>query len=308
VLAVLLALISAVGYGGSDFAAGLATRRASVFRVTLISELVSVAVVGLALAVIGANPPDLRAVLWGCAAGLGGVCGALALYVGFRHAAFSVAGPLSAVGAAGFSVLAGLLLGERPTALALTGIVLALPAIVAVSASAGKGPGEHPEEGAPTAPTPFAAVPAGPAGTARRRLPAGVSYGLVAGACFALLFIGLNRAGSGSGLWPVFCGQVTALAAVGAAAAFTGDLRLPEGGGGWLAVVAGLTGAPGTILYFLATHRGLLAIAAVISSLYPAVTIMLARVVLGERLTAIRLAGLALAAASVALIAVGGAG
>ena len=69
-------------------------------------------------------------------AGLGGTTGALALYLGFRQAAFSVAGPISAVGAAGFSVLAGLLLGERPTALALTGIVLALPAIVGVSASA----------------------------------------------------------------------------------------------------------------------------------------------------------------------------
>src|ERR1700733_13696530 len=147
VVAVLLALISAVTYGCSDFAAGLATRRASVLRVTLISEAASVAVVGLALAVIGAHPPDLRAVVWGCVAGLGGVCGALALYVGFRHAAFSVVGPLSAVGAAGFSVLAGLLLGERPTVLALTGIVLALPAIVGVSASVGTGGGEHPGGG-----------------------------------------------------------------------------------------------------------------------------------------------------------------
>jgi drug/metabolite transporter (DMT)-like permease len=75
-----------------------------------------------------------------------------------------------------------------------------------------------------------------------------------------------------------------------------------------LAAAAGLIGAPATILYVVATHRGLLAIAAVISSLYPAVTIMLARVLLGERLTAVRLAGLALAAAAVTLIAVGGTG
>jgi drug/metabolite transporter (DMT)-like permease len=61
VVAVLLALISAVSYGGSDFAAGLATRRASVLRVTLISEAATVAVVGLALAVTGAHPPDLAA-------------------------------------------------------------------------------------------------------------------------------------------------------------------------------------------------------------------------------------------------------
>jgi drug/metabolite transporter (DMT)-like permease len=308
VVAVLLALISAVSYGCSDFAAGLATRRASVLRVTLISEAATVAVVGLALAVTGAHPPDLRAVVWGCVAGLGGVCGALALYVGFRHAAFSVAGPLSAVGAAGFSVLAGLLLGERPTVLALTGIVLALPAIVGVSASAGAGGGEHPGGGVVAASAAPDAAPGSLGGWVRRLLPAGVSYGLVAGACFALLFIGLNQAGSGSGLWPVLFGQAAALVAVACAAAFTGDLRLPEERGGWLAAAAGLTGGPGTILFFLATHRGLLAVAAVITSLYPAVTILLARVVLGERLTAIRLAGLTLAAASVALIAASGAG
>jgi len=182
------------------------------------------------------------------------VSGALALYLGFRHAAFSVAGPLSAVAAAGFSVLAGLLLGERPTALALTGIALALPAIVGVSMSA-----RVPDSGQASAE--FAASGRS-AGAALSRAPTGVGYGLVAGVCFALLFIGLNRAGSGSGLWPVFFGQVAALTAVGCLAAFTGDLRLPEGRGGWLAAVAGVTGGPGTILYFLATHHGLLAVAA----------------------------------------------
>jgi drug/metabolite transporter (DMT)-like permease len=282
VLAVLLALAAAAGYGGSDFAAGLAARRASVIRVTLMSEAVSVAVVGLALALTGAHPPGLHAVAWGAAAGLAGVTGALALYVGFRHAAFSVAGPLSAVGAAGFSVLAGLALGERPTAAALTGIVLALPAIAGVSASA------RPASGG--------------------RAPLGVVYGLVAGACFAVLFIGLDEAGSGSGLWPVFCGQSAALIAVACVAAITREFRLPEARGGWLAGLTGITGAPATICYFVATHHGLLAVTAVIASLYPAVTILLARVLLGERLTAFRLAGLLLAAASVSLIAAGGAG
>ena len=300
-LAILLSLVSAAGYGSSDFAAGLATRRASVLRVTLLAEGVSVAVVGVALALTGAGPPSPQAVAWGSAAGLAGVAGALALYLGFRHAAFSVAATLSAVGSAGFSVLAGLLLGERPTVLALIGISLALPAIAGVSASAGVPEGE--EAGGASSPS-----PGEPAITGRRWVPAGVSYGLVAGACFALLFIGLNQAGSGSGLWPVFCSQVAAVLAVGCVAAFTGDLRPPEARGGRPAAVAGLTGGPATIFYFVATHHGLLAVTAVITSLYPAVTIMLARVVLGERLTAIRLAGLSLAAASVALIAAGGAG
>jgi drug/metabolite transporter (DMT)-like permease len=297
-----LALGAALGYGGSDFAAGLATRRASVIRVTLLSAVVNVAVVGVALAVIGADPPSPRAVIWGVVAGLAGELGALVLYLGFRHAAFSVAGPLSAVASAAFSVLAGLLLGERPSAADLTGIALALPAIVGVSVSVSP----------PAGPSQVSPADLGhPVGEAKRpavtRIPAGVIYGILAGAGFGLLFIGLNQAGSASGLWPVFCGQAAALAIMVVIATATKDLRLPGRRSAWLAALTGVTGAPATILYFLATHRGLLAIAAVITSLYPAITIVLARVLLGERLTMIRLAGLCLAAASVALIAVGGA-
>jgi drug/metabolite transporter (DMT)-like permease len=211
------------------------------------------------------------------------------LYLGFRYAAFSVAAPISAVGTAGFSVLAGLLWGERPSTVALIGIGLALPAIVSVSASAA---GAEQEEGH------------GHGG----RPAAGVVAGLIAGACFALLLIGLNRAGSGGGLWPVATAEVAELAVAVAAAALTRNLRLPGGRPGWLAVITGVAGAAGTILYFFATHDGLLAVTAVLTSLYPASTIVLARVVLGERLTRLRLTGLVLAGGCVALIAAGGAG
>jgi drug/metabolite transporter (DMT)-like permease len=147
VLAVVLALASAVGYGGSDFAAGIASRAASVIQVTLLASAAATVAVAVALPLAASQPPTATALGWGAAAGLGGVGGAFALYLGFRHAAFSVAGPLSAVGAAGFSVLAGLLLGERPSGLALTGIILALPAIVGVSASAGGTAAISPAEG-----------------------------------------------------------------------------------------------------------------------------------------------------------------
>jgi drug/metabolite transporter (DMT)-like permease len=251
VLAVVLALTAAIGYGGSDFAAGLASRSAPVIQITLLASVIGGVIVAAALPFAASPGPNAAALAWGFVAGLGGTLGAFALYLGFRNAAFSVTAPLSAVASAGFSVLAGLLYGERPTALALTGIVLALPAIVGVSASAGGADGE-------------AGPPAG-------RQAAGVVYGLVAGAFFALLFIGLDRAGSGSGMWPV-------------------------------------AAAAGTILFFFASHRGFLAVTAVLTSLYPAVTIVLARTVLGERLTALRLAGLGLAGVCVSLIAVGGAG
>ena len=298
-LAIVLALASAIGYGASDFAAGLASRRAGVIQVTLLASAVSALAVTAALPFAAPHRPAAASLAWGAAAGLGGTTGALALYLGFRQAAFSVAGPISAVGAAGFSVLAGLLLGERPTTLALIGIVLALPAIVGTAASAAGG----------TVASAASAEPASAASSATAGRPiAGAALGLVAGACFALLFIGLNRAGSGSGLWPVAATQVTELIAALAVAVATRNVRLPAARARLLAVLTGAAGAAGTILFFFASHEGFLAVTAVLTSLYPAVTIVLARTVLGERLTRLRLAGLTLAAACVALIAVGGAG
>jgi drug/metabolite transporter (DMT)-like permease len=288
-LAIILALASAIGYGGSDFAAGLASRTASVIQVTLLACLTATVAVLVALPFAADHRPSGAALAWGAAAGAGGTLGGIALYLGFRYAAFSVAAPISAVGTAGFSVLAGLLWGERPSTLALIGIILALPAIVSVSASAA---GAEQEEGQ------------GHGG----RPAAGVAAGLIAGAGFALLLIGLNRAGSGGGLWPAAAAEVAELAVAIAAAAVTRNLRLPGGRPGWLAVITGVAGAAGTLFYFFATHDGLLAVTAVLTSLYPASTIVLARVVLGERLTRLRLTGLVLAGGCVALIAAGGAG
>jgi len=290
-IAIVLALAAALGYGCSDFAAGLAARSAGIIQVTLVASVVSLLPVAVALPFAAAHPPSATALAWGAGGGLAGTAGALALYLGYRQAAFSVAGPLSAVGAAGFSVLAGLLFGERPSTLSLTGIVLALPAILGVSASTAQA-----DRGDADAP-----------GT-RGQPGTGVLAGLVAGAGFALLFIGLDRAGSGSGLWPVGAAQVAEFAAVLVVAGVTGNVRRPAARPGWLAALTGAAGASSTLLYFFATHVGFLAVTAVLTSLYPAVTIAAARVLLGERLTGLRVAGLSLAAACVTLIAIGGAG
>ena len=295
-LAVVLALTAAIGYGGSDFAAGLASRSAPVIQITLLASVIGGVIVAAALPFAASPRPNAAALAWGFVAGLGGTLGAFALYLGFRNAAFSVTAPLSAVASAGFSVLAGLLYGERPTPLALTGIVLALPAIVGVSASAG---GAEAAAGAPVGT---------PAGAPAGRQAAGVVYGLVAGAFFALLFIGLDRAGSGSGMWPVAAAAAGEVAAALVAAVAVHSFVLCGGRARLLAVTAGVAGAAATILFFYASHQGFLAVTAVLTSLYPAVTIVLARTVLGERLTALRLAGLGLAGVCVSLIAVGGAG
>ena len=329
--AVLLALAAAAGYGGSDFAAGLAARRASVVRVTVLAEVTSAALLLCVIPFVSSQAPSLASVLWGAGAGVSGVAGAMALYLGFRHAAFSVASPVSAVGTAAFSVLAGLALGERPSALSLVGISLAVPAIVGVSAPARRAsrdlepapavvrsqavtiPGHQglsPSRGSTGVAPPGQDGPVArrfrPAATGRHA--AGVGWGLAAGAGFGLFFIGLNQAGSGTDLWPITISQLAGMVTVTCFAVVTRDLGLPPAGTRRLSLLTGAAGGVGTAAFFLATHHGLLAITAVIASLYPAVTILLARVLLGERLTPLRIAGLGLAAASVALIAVGGAG
>ena len=340
-LAVLLALAAAAGYGGSDYAAGLAARRASVVRVTVLVEVTSAALLMCVVPFISSQAPTLTSALWGIAAGVSGVTGAMALYLGFRYAAFSVASSISAVGSAAFSVLAGVALGEQPGALSLAGIALALPAIVAVSAPAGQQAPHAALHGQQATDVALARQPAGgsrgvappgqqgqgpvtkerglrPAGGSRGVAPpgqhrqhtyaVGVGLGLAAGAGFGMFFVGLNEAGSVSDLWPVVISQVAAMATVICVAAATRDFGLPPPGARRLSVMTGVIGAAGTTMFFLATHHGLLAVTAVITSLYPAVTILLARAMSGERLTVLRIIGLSLAAASVALIAVGGTG
>jgi uncharacterized membrane protein len=211
---------------------------------------------------------------------------------------------VSAVATAAFSVLAGLGLGEQPGALSLAGIALALPAIVAVSTPARQPATAVAVPGLPSGGR--GVVPPGLQSTGRHAV--GVGLGLAAGAGFGLFFIGLNEAGSGTDLWPIVVSQVAAMVTVICVATVTRDLRLPPAGARRLSVLAGAIGAAGTALFFLSTHHGLLAVTAVITSLYPAETILLARLLSGERLTAVRIIGLCLAGASVGLIAAGGAG
>jgi drug/metabolite transporter (DMT)-like permease len=314
-LAVLLALAAAAGYGGSDYAAGLAARRASVVRVTVLVEVTSAVLLLCVVPFISSQAPSLASVLWGIAAGASGVAGAMALYLGFRHAAFSVASSVSAVGSAAFSVLAGVVLGEKPGALSLAGIALALPAIVAVSAPASRQPPEvalpRQHGQVPVTKELGLAPPGGSRGVAppgQHRHAVVVGLGLAAGAGFGMFFIGLNEAGSVTDLWPIVISQVAAMVTVTCVAASTRDLHLPPRGARRLSVMTGAIGATGTTMFFLSTHHGLLAVTAVITALYPAMTILLARVLSGERLTALRIIGLSLAAASVALIAAGGSG
>lgn len=282
-MAILLGLASAIAFGVSDYLAGVLSRRLHFTLVGLISQVSATALAWASLPWTGGPRPATAALAWGALSGIGGGVGSLALYRGLGRGKMSVVGPLSSVGAAALPALAGIALGDRPSPLAIGGVLLALPAIWLVASSSGRPGGE------------------------RAAGPSGVGDGLLAGAGFGLLFIGLARAGDGAGLWPVATGQLTALVlltvVVGVRLAMTRP-ALPGGPRALLPpLLVGCLSVTATLLYFLATHSGLLTIVAVLASLYPGITVLLAWLLLGERITRVQRAGLALCAVAVVAIA-----
>ncbi|MEO8899256.1 MAG: EamA family transporter [Candidatus Dormibacter sp.] len=284
-MAVLLALIAAIAYGVSDFVAGLMARRASVFIVTLISEAVSTIVVCAALPFSG-GVVDGTSLAWGGIAGLGAGGGAMFLYRGLARGSMSIVGPVSAVVTAGGSATVGLALGERPGPVTAAGIALACIAVALVSMSEPTGR------------------------VSRREAWRALGNATAAGIGFAVLFVGLNRAGGGAGLWPVAAATLTAtvLALIAVVIAL---LRSHEQVGSirrisWGSVGVGVLGGGATVAYFVATHHGLLTVTAVITSLYPVTTVLLALGVLRERLRRVQALGAGLAALAVALLSAAG--
>ena len=274
-MGILLALAAAVLYGSSDFGGGLASRRLGSLRVSVVGSGAATVLAWATLILVGGPGPSLRAVAWGLASGLAGGAGTLVLYRGLARGQMSVVGPLSAVGAAVVPVAAGVALGERPSLLSVAGVLVALPAIVLVAAS----------------------------GSVRGKLGAGLLDGLAAGLAFGILFIGLAQAGRNAGLWPVASEQTGALLITLAVAVKTREpLRIPLRAAG-LPVLVGASGMAATLAYFYATHFSMLAIAAVLVSLYPGVTVLLARTLLHERFTPAQRAGLGLCALAIAAIA-----
>ena len=274
-MGVILGLAAAILYGGSDFGGGLVSRRLGFLPVSVVGSAAAAMLAWVALLASGGPGPNAHAIAWGLAAGLGGGAGSLILYRGLARGQMSVVGPVSAVAAAAVPVAAGIALGERPPLLAMIGIVVALPAIVLVATS----------------------------GSARGILSPALLDGLGAGVAFGVLFIGLAQAGKGAGLWPIASEQTGALLLTAAVAAKARvPLRAAIRAAGW-PVLVGASGMIATLLYFYATHFSMLATAAVLVSLYPGVTVLLARVVLHERFSPAQRAGLGLCTLAVVAIA-----
>lgn len=278
-MGIVFALLSALGYGTGDFCAGLASRRYRAEAVSGMALAIELVFSAAAVLVVPGHGPSAHAIAWGAVSGVGSGVGTLALYRGFTAGSMTVVATLSAVLAAVGPVIVGLALGDHLAATAAAGIVVAVPAIVLVSFQ--------------------------PSGAGVQGARAGVLYGLLAGAAFALLFIALDRAGTRAGAWPLLPGQGIGLCIVvpfalramrGAGRPAARDLLLVLAGG----VLAGVA----ALLFLVSTGRGELSIVAVVTSLYPAFTVVLARMVLSERWTRSQAMGLGVAAASIVLVSV----
>jgi drug/metabolite transporter (DMT)-like permease len=276
----IFAFAAAVLYGTADFLGGAASRRTSALAVLSVT-----APVGLAVAVIAAlaagDPIRLAGFWWGVAGGAAGGVGLIAFYAGLAAGPMSVVAPVSALVSTVLPVGVAVAQGERPGPAVVVGAVICLVAITLVSMEGSRpGPG--------------------------RRAPArGLGYGLAAGLGFGLFFLFLRDAGTSGVLWPVAESRLAGVAVAVAAALATRTRPVwwrTDRRGFTMALASGLFDATANACYVLATRAGLFGLAVVITSLYPGITVLLARLTLGERMRSVQRAGLALAAVGVILI------
>jgi drug/metabolite transporter (DMT)-like permease len=304
----ILALAAAVLYGTADFLGGVASRRASVFAVLAMTVpagaavMVLVALLGQVPALGGllghggigapASVGNWSAAGWAAASGVCGAAGLIAFYAGFASAPISVVAPVAALASAVLPVGVAIAGGERPAATVIAGGLICLVAIVLVSSQPSDHvPGERGRD--PGGRIRFV--------TSRRLLALG--YGAAAGVGFGLFFIFLKNAGQSGVLWPVAISRLAGtVVAFGLALATRTRLRPGRDGITAIALVSGAIDAAANVCYVLATRAGLFGLAVVITSLYPGMTVLLARVLLGERMRWVQRAGLLLAAVGVLLV------
>jgi len=296
-----LALGAALLYGSADFLGGSATRRAHVLGVLLVSGPAGLLLAILA-ALLAGGPPRAAGVAWGACAGLAGGVGFIFFYQGLAAGPMSVVAPVSALMSTVLPVAVALAEGERPGARVYVGALVCVVAIVLVSTDGGGPAPENPGTG-PGADGLRSRRAAARHGTAIR----GIGHGVAAGLAFGTFFLFIRNGGESGALWPVAVARLggTLVFLVAAAGIRTrpvswrGDRRL------FLAALgAGVLDCGANVCYAFATRAGLFGLAVVLTSLYPGITVLLARIVFGERMRWARRAGLALAAVGILLVTV----
>src|SRR6185436_20229775 len=251
-------------WGAGDFSGGLATRRAPAAGVVIASQAVGIAVLVVVALVTGEAAPSAGQLWWAALAGANGAFGLLALYSALASGRMGIAAPISGLVGAVVPVLVGMRLHGPPGALRLAGFALALVGVWLLTAAGD---------------------------SAERARPRELVLPFLAGVSFGLFLVFIHRAGGTGILWPLTAAHGTSIAVLIAIGAMTRTLRLPGRSALALTVLAGLLDTGGNAFFVLAAQAGRLDVAGVLSSLYPAATVMLACLLLGERLTGRQTAG-----------------
>jgi len=284
----LLAIGSALLYGAADFTGGLTTRRAGTIPVVILSQASGLILLALILPLLPPASPSRADLLWGAAAGLTGGIGVALLYRALAIGIMAVVAPTTAVCAVAIPVVVSVLLGERPVPLAVAGIGLGIASIVLVSQQrSAEQPGSSQQSSSATH-------------------RSGVGIALASGVLIGFFFLTLARTRSEAGMWPILVARTVSVTLFGAVAtAGRISIRMPARMAA-LAIVCGVIDMLANALYLLAARQGPLSIVVTLSSLYPASTVLLARIVLGERLNLLQVFGVGCALAAVVLIVSGG--
>jgi drug/metabolite transporter (DMT)-like permease len=283
----LLALGSALLYGAADFTGGFTSRRAGAIPVVVLSQFSGMLLLALLLPALPPASPSHTDLFWGAVAGLTGGIGVALLYRALAIGTMAVVAPTTAVCAVAIPVLVAVLLGERPVPLAVAGILLGILSIVLVSQQQSAGVGANSSRNG-------------------GRLPPGVGAALASGVAIGFFLLSLARTTPEAGMWPLLVARMfSVLLFAGIALAGRSSLRMPRD---VLALVfaGGAMDMLANALYLLAARQGQLSVVVTLASLYPASTVLLARIILGERLSNLQMTGVVCALAAVLLIVTGG--
>jgi drug/metabolite transporter (DMT)-like permease len=279
-LAIALGLAASLSWGVADFLGGIQSRRMPVVAVVLGSQLAGLTLVAVVVVARGEPLPGGDFLLYAALSSVGGIIGLTAFYKALSIGAMGVVAPLSSTGAV-IPVAVGIATGDRPSALQGIGVAVAIAGVILASREAG-------EEAQRS-----------------RAVSAGAGFALISAIGFGCFFLAIDRASDDDVIWAVCVNRTVSVTLLGLALLATRPkLGLKPADMRMLAIV-GILDIAANGLFALAATKGLVSVVAVLSSLYPVITVILARMVLKERLHAVQRLGAFAALAGVALISAG---
>lgn len=278
---IFLAGLSALLYGISDFFGGFATRKSRVLSVLLLSQCIGITLTLLILTITSFKQPSIQDILFGLAAGITGTMGLLILYKGIANSIVAIVSPISAVIGAIVPVIFALINGEKPNIMVSIGSIICLPAIIMITHDSGLGTKE------------------------KSVIKRSILYGISAGIAFGIFFISLSCCNEEAGLWPLVAAKTASISIIVTSMVVLKQPFYIKSSGYIPGIIASVFDMGANILFMAATQLGMLSIAVIITSMFPAPTVVLARIFMHQKIPKVRLIGFILALVGIGLISAG---